>query len=171
MTRIVGLHRHKRRWCSRCPELPPPAPKPPGWSHLQTSWESEQDLWSSHGMIRGFWFFSMLDFLAPCLRECVLFSFTALLNSTWGRSFQTVNRVFSISSWRVRWLLDVGSRHAAGGQISKSVQLWEPAFHGITSGWVRQAGGGEFQGLFVCLGWTMDKPLQLCLWNRRLSTW
>ena len=105
MTRIVGLHRHKRRWCSRCPELPPPAPKPPGWSHLQTSWESEQDLWSSHGMIRGFWFFSMLDFLAPCLRECVLFSFTALLNSTWGRSFQTVNRVFSISSWRVGWLL------------------------------------------------------------------
>ena len=56
-------------------------------------------------MIRGFWFFSMLDFLAPCLRECVLFSFTALLNSTWGRSFQTVNRLFSISSWQVGWLL------------------------------------------------------------------
>ena len=34
-------------------------------------------------MILGFWFFSMLDFLAPCLREWVLFSFTALLNSTW----------------------------------------------------------------------------------------
>ena len=119
-------------------------------------------------MIRGFWFFSMLDFLAPCLRECVLFSFTALLNSTWGRSFQTVNRVFSISSWRVGWLLAavmqlvVKLAKACSCESQLSTELLQDE-----SG--RQAVANLKDFLSVLVGqWA--SPFN-CLWNRRLSAW
>ena len=119
MVRGESLRRHRKHWCSRSQGLPLLAPAPPGWSHLRDCKEiycNERisDIWQdySHGMILGFWFFSMLDFLAPCLREWVLFSFTALLNSTWWwQSFQFQKNQFGFVIRAGEWCT---------GQISRS---------------------------------------------------
>ncbi len=125
-------------------------------------------------MILGFWFFSMLDFLAPCLKECVLFSFTALLNSTWWQSFQSfchegweessISSSISISSSSM--ISSISSSSISSSiHAPVKIQFKAAAFQGSAKECLDESVLGEhcwaglrlLQSSFVC------RRLQLCL--------